>query len=569
MNHIPHSFDIMPEVSDLSKIYVRPTRILWHNDNAECCENIIKNTDSQMLVNESGVNFAYCHIKPGGAVLIDFGRELCGGVKLFVKTIFDENGKDENKPICKFRLRFGESANEAMAELHEKGTTNDHNPRDFETSTSVMSMPEFGYTGFRFVRIDNTDVDKTLLIVTVCAYAYFRDIEYKGTFKCDDEVINKVYDTAAYTLHLCMQDYIWDGIKRDRLVWIGDMYPEISTLCAVFGDDISARKSLDLLKSNTLPDKYMNGIITYNAWWVLCHHRLYMQNGDLEYLKEQHERIVDTALLFEKHINDEGRFEPLGTWPLIDWPSNHNDKLRNSGAQALVKLMYDCAAFLLSELSDVKNAEKCKKFSEKMSKVSLPDADYKQIAALQVLAGFKDAVAENERLLSKHGANGISTFLGMFTFAAESEANDTEKALDNIKGLYGKMLDIGATSFFEDFDPAWCENAGRIDELTPKGLDDIHGDRGAYCYVGFRHSLCHGWSSGVCSYLAEYVLGVKVKKPGCKEVEISPRLGYLNHVYGTYPTPYGNIEIKSKKNADGSIKTEYSAPKEIKVILKQ
>jgi hypothetical protein len=31
-----------------------------------------------------------------------------------------------------------------------------------------------------------------------------------------------------------MQEYLWDGIKRDRLVWIGDMYPEVSTIHAVF-----------------------------------------------------------------------------------------------------------------------------------------------------------------------------------------------------------------------------------------------------------------------------------------------------------------------------------------------
>ncbi len=29
------------------------------------------------------------------------------------------------------------------------------------------------------------------------------------------------------------------------------------------------------------------------------------------------------------------------------------------------------------------------------------------------------------------------------------------------------------------------------------------GDFGAYCYLGFRHSLCHGWSSGVVKFIQE------------------------------------------------------------------
>ena len=34
---------------------------------------------------------------------------------------------------------------------------------------------------------------------------------------------------------LNMQDCLWDGIKRDRLVWIGDMHPETMSILAVFG----------------------------------------------------------------------------------------------------------------------------------------------------------------------------------------------------------------------------------------------------------------------------------------------------------------------------------------------
>ena len=35
----------------------------------------------------------------------------------------------------------------------------------------------------------------------------------------------------------------------------------------------------------------------------------------------------------------------------------------------------------------------------------------------------------------------------------------------------------------------------------------MHGDNGAHCYSGFRHSLCHGWSAGPVPFLAEAVLG--------------------------------------------------------------
>jgi len=567
MKFLPQSLKSL-SVTDclLEKIYIRPTRIVWHNDKATGCENIIKNNDHQMLAGESRMVREHCRIAPGGAVLIDFGKEICGGVKLFVKVMKDNDGKD--KMDVSLRLRFGESANEAMAELHESGTTNDHNPRDFTVQSGVMSMAEFGYTGFRFVRIDNVDKENTMLLQTVNACAYFRDIEYRGTFSCNDELINRIFDTAAYTLHLCMQDYIWDGIKRDRLVWVGDMYPEVSTLCSVFGDDVTVRKSLDLVRDATAPDKFMNTIITYNAWWLLCHHRYYMQNGDINYLSQQHTRICEVAHQLAGFIKEDGSFDAKYSWALFDWPSNHSREMSDSGVHAIFKLMYEAAAFLLHELNDAENADFCADMAKKLASFDYPDYDYKQISAMRVLAGLRDADAENKRLLSKNGDSGISTFLGMFTFAARSMAGDTKGALANIRGMYGKMLDIGATSFFEDFDPAWCENAGRIDELTPQGLDDVHGDRGAYCYVGFRHSLCHGWSSGVCDYLSQYVLGIKIKAPGCRSIEISPCNSGLEYISGTYPTPYGVISVSHKLMPDGTYKTEFTAPDEVQVTVK-
>ena len=69
------------------------------------------------------------------------------------------------------------------------------------------------------------------------------------------------------------------------------------------------------------------------------------------------------------------------------------------------------------------------------------------------------------------------------------------------------MLSIGATTFFEDFDLKWLDSAGRIDSLSQPGQEDIHGDRGKHCYVGYRHSLCHGWASGVIAFIKEEVSG--------------------------------------------------------------
>ena len=118
------------------------------------------------------------------------------------------------------------------------------------------------------------------------------------------------------------------------------------------------------------------------------------------------------------------------------------------------------------------------------------------------LAGRRDAKETAQKTLLPGGPAGVSTFYGVYVFEARAKAGEIDAALDLIGVSWGGMLDLEATTLWEDFELAWTENAGRIDELVPPGKKDIHGDCGASCYEGFRHSLCHGWASGPTSFLA-------------------------------------------------------------------
>ena len=64
------------------------------------------------------------------------------------------------------------------------------------------------------------------------------------------------------------------------------------------------------------------------------------------------------------------------------------------------------------------------------------------------------------------------------------------------------------------------------------------------------------------------MLGVKVLEPGCRKVAIEPHLGNLEWVEGTFPTPYGVIEISHKAGADGKVVSRIKAPKEVKIVKK-
>jgi hypothetical protein len=362
-----------------------------------------------------------------------------------------------------------------------------------------------------------------------------------------------------------MQDYLWDGIKRDRLVWMGDMGPEVATISNVFGFNDVVPKSLDLARDITPLPGWMNGISAYSMWWVLIQRDWYMTNGNLEYLREQHTYLKGLLQLLISRIRPDGS-EQLDGGRFLDWPTSGDPKAIHAGLQALMVMTLQAGKSLCDILGDAQTAKACGEGIKRL-KGAVPDmGDSKQAAALLSLAGMVDPKKADQEVIEKDGAHRFSTFYGYYMLQAQARAGDYKNALDNIRTYWGGMLKMGATTFWEDFNLDWMPGSAPIDELVPAGKKDIHGDFGAYCYLGFRHSLCHGWASGPTSWLTEHVLGIQVVDPGCKTIRVTPHLADLQWAEGTFPTPYGQVKVKVKKLPNGKTDVKIEAPKQVKII---
>ncbi|MET7253244.1 alpha-L-rhamnosidase C-terminal domain-containing protein [Dyadobacter fermentans] len=561
---LPPIFDNSYDAQKDSRIrqYLSPKRIVWMSDRSGAsvvdASNLLrKGTGQADLVHTS---FAKLISKEGETpgVLFDFGKEIQGGIQI----VTDQPANQ--KPI-RIRIRLGESVSEAMSDIDTiQGATNDHAMRDFTIQVPWLGVMQVGNSGFRFARIDLVDADRELQLKEVRAIFEYRDIPYLGSFKSSDERLNTIWNTGAYTVHLNMQEYLWDGIKRDRLVWVGDMHPELMTINAVFGKNEVVAKSLDQARDITPLPGWMNGISAYSMWWVLIHRDLYKNQGDLEYLRKQQKYLV--ALLDQLMEKTKDNKENLDGTRFLDWPSSENPKGIHAGLHAMMIMTLEAGAELCQILDEPAQATRCKTMATQM-KMYAPDANgSKQAAALMALAGLMPAEKANADVIAVGDCERFSTFYGYYMLQAKAKAKDYTGALNCIRSYWGGMLDMGATTFWEDFDLAWTKNAAPIDELVPDGKDDIHGDFGAYCYKKLRHSLCHGWASGPTSWLSEHVLGVSIVEPGCKTIRIEPNLGDLQWVEGTYPTPMGVVKIRHEKQADGTVKSKIDAPKGVKVL---
>ncbi len=285
--------------------YVKPVKLVWQKDGdgtlIENTDVLLKGGDGQAVLNSHSMCVMKSTQQNFSSILLDFGKELHGGISIVT-------GLSSTKEPIKIKVTFGESVSEAMSTIGDScSATNDHAMREFEVGVSWLGSTEVGQTGFRFVRIDLLQPGVELCLKEINAVTLLRDIPYRGSFMCNDELLNQIWKTGAYTVHLNMQNYLWDGIKRDRLVWVGDMFPEVMTVNSVFGYNEVVPKSLDLARDSTPLPGWMNGISSYSLWWILIHKEWFLYQGDIAYLQEQKPYLMELVKILLSKVDHEGR----------------------------------------------------------------------------------------------------------------------------------------------------------------------------------------------------------------------------------------------------------------------
>src|SRR4030095_10908813 len=113
-------------------------------------------------------------------------------------------------------IYYGESKEEALSPEHCEALDrlSINHPVKKETGPELSKA-------YRYV---NIQYDGTVKIDSVSMLYEYSDVKQKGSFRCNDEEINRIYDVAKYTFELNTREFFIDGIKRDRWIWSGDAY---------------------------------------------------------------------------------------------------------------------------------------------------------------------------------------------------------------------------------------------------------------------------------------------------------------------------------------------------------
>src|SRR5262245_3819691 len=423
-------------------------------------------------------------------LLLDLGRELHGEFVVKVSTVGINS--------VRVRVSLGESVHEAMTGLFAD--------RTFPV-TSGQEL-RLGPTGFRFAWLELVgDGEGEVELLSPRGVTIDRPLQRRVSFQTGDPRLDAVWEVGAYTVELCMQNYVWDGIKRGRTVWAGDLYPAAAVISTLFGEHPSIPASLDQLRKQVFDGHavrgWMNGIPAYTLWWLIVQRDWFRAHGNRGYLAGQRQFLQALLPMLCAGVGPDGRECLQDGWRFLDWASGNDEPVVHAGYQGLLKLGLDAAGDLFGVLGAADGAARCREAAGRLVGWEPPERS-KQAWALMSLAGLVNADRARAVLTTEH-VGGLTPFLGYVVLEALAALGEVGAGLDLVRRYWGAMIDLGATTFWEDFDLMWVRGATGIDQPLSPDAVGIHERFGRCLSVGLSQSLCHAWSAGPTAWLTRHL----------------------------------------------------------------
>lgn len=333
-----------------------------------------------------------------------------------------------------------------------------------------------------------------------------------------EPIIQDIYKVGLNTLKECMQTVYEDGPKRDRRLWIGDLYLEALAnaytfknhdltkhclyLLAAFANDEGLLHATLLEKPQPHP-QYGTHTLDYCLIYNVALLEYLKETGDTETAADLWPVVVRQIELALRQFSPDWIYDmdkQPQYWLVFDWKDGYD---RQASMQGLTIFALQHSYELAKRLGKEKEAGEWLTIAGKMQKAARRHFYDK---TLGVMVSGKDRQVSylsqvwmilSNTLNKKEGAKAMATVMSMpdacypgcpyayhYVIEALLQCGMPQEARNLITDYWGSMVKRGADTFWEVYDP-------NNDYLSPYGFFVIN-------------SYCHAWSCTPVYFINKY-----------------------------------------------------------------
>lgn len=359
------------------------------------------------------------------------------------------------------------------------------------------------------------------------------DSKQVGSFKCENENLNKLWKKASNTLKICMRDTFMDCPERERSPYIGDSANQIGeTFYALDTNSYSLIKKTILSivgwtkNNNEIPLRSPSSSLNENPGQTLNFinsvYEYLLYTGDSETVKLFYPIALNYLKLWNL-LDDGSVLYRSGSFVWTDWGSSQDDTVtQNAFYYYGLTAMKNIASILDIKTDDNFYSERLSKIKDgfkKFSKAGGYSSSNKyddRANAMAVVSGLAEESQYSNIINVLKSVENASPYMERFVLEALCMLNQKDYAIERMLKRYDKMIkDDSCSTLWE----LWNKNEGTIN---------------------------HGWTGGPLTVLSKNYAGVKPTKVGYSEYEIVVD-NTLSSIESITDTLKGQISYKLSK----------------------
>jgi alpha-L-rhamnosidase len=430
---------------------------------------------------------------------------------------------------------------------------------DYTAATDAAETwhPRFMYYGFRYVEVSGLDEPPAL--ADVRAKVLRADNERAGDIEFSDGTLNRVHDMVLSAVESNMYSVLTDCPHREKLGWLEEYHLLYDTVAANFDVAAYYRKLARDIRDAQLPDGMVPDIAPEytvfaggfrdDANWggavIMVPWKHYQAYGDADLLRDgfgaMERYMAYLASRADGHILSHG----LGDWGAFDTSTPlaipaTTAYFRYAEAMATIAAALgedDRAEAYRTLAGEIRGAFNARFLDEEAGSYGSGSqaSNALPLAAGMVPDGQRDAVLAALRADIAERGNHLSTgeigLRGLFDVLGEAGDADLVLAMatNPTAPSYAAMLASGATTL-----PEFWDGRGSQNHFMMGAIDD--------------------WSY-------RYLAGIRSTSPGFRTFVVAPLIpSGLDHVRGSWRSPYGTIESAWRKRGDGGLELDVTVP---------
>jgi len=521
------------------------------------------------------------------AVVLDFGKEV-GGTP-YVTVSASTPSSNTIRISTSEALRFLTNSSGAF--------TNDNGSQINLSVTGPQRYTGGLRGGFRFAAIELRTAGTVSLTAAGLNFRAYRAgaDRYQGWFMSSDDQLNKMWYAGAYTTQMDMvpagvascftQPVIFDGAKRDRAIWSGDLMITNPVAQLSLGTNsvpyvkgsINAITNLQAANGRLTSAVGFRGCgafdyaVTYSAYSAIIAIQYYRYTNDTAYVTSLLPELESATAYHATRLDSNGLivtsdpdyWQTTQSGEVTEYSLAYYELLQNMiwleskvGTQARVTEYTNKANALRNAInSRLWNASAgLYQHTNTRPSVFPLDANMNAIrlgvapaANVQgILTYFRNRwqahgsqISQPSPSMADPYGHTIEPLNNTWELMARMQAEDTTGALDLMRRLWGLQVDPNSGFYTGTFWEFVMSNG-----LPDRGFD----------------SLAHAWGAGPTQILTESVLGATAVNPGYSTWQVKPHQANLAWAQGQVPTASGSLTVRWARDTAGQVHLQVISP---------